>query len=54
MALEYILKHDGIWKTTADDIAEYYLANYYDMVTAYIEEKKKQGLVMKASATPLV
>jgi allantoinase len=29
-ALQYILGHDGVWNTTADDIAEYYLANYYD------------------------
>ena len=25
-ALRYILGHDGVWATTADDIAEYYLA----------------------------
>jgi hypothetical protein len=29
-ALRYILGHDGVWTTTADDIAEYYLANHYD------------------------
>ena len=31
-ALRYILGHDGVWATTADDIAEYYLANYYAQV----------------------
>jgi allantoinase len=38
-ALRYILGHDGVWATTADDIAEYYLANYYDQVTSWIAER---------------
>ena len=41
-ALSYILGHDGVWATTADDIAEYYLANYYDQVKAWIAERKAQ------------
>lgn len=45
MALEYILKHDGIWKTTADDIADYYIANYYDKVVEFIDQRKKEGLI---------
>ena len=36
----YILGHDGVWATTADDIAEYYIANYYDQVTSWIAERK--------------
>jgi hypothetical protein len=28
-ALSYILGHDGVWATTADDIAEYYFANCF-------------------------
>ena len=28
--LGYIMSHDGVWQTTADEIAEYYIANYYD------------------------
>ena len=32
VALKYILGHDGVWNTTADDIAEYYIANHYDHV----------------------
>ena len=28
--LGYIMSHDGVWQTTADDIAEFYMANYYD------------------------
>ena len=39
-ALGYILAHDGVWKTTADDIADYYIENYYDDVLAYVEGKK--------------
>ncbi len=39
-ALKYILGHDGVWNTTADDIAEYYIANYYDKVSAWIAERK--------------
>ena len=26
--LRYSLGHDGVWTTTADDIAEYYIANH--------------------------
>ena len=29
-ALEYILSHEGVWLTTGDEIAEYYLSQYYD------------------------
>jgi len=28
--LSYIMSHDGVWQTTADDIADYYNENYYD------------------------
>ncbi len=35
-ALGYILAHDGVWKTTADDIAEYYIEHYYDDVVAHV------------------
>ncbi len=28
--LDYIMSHSGVWQTTADEIAEYYVANYYD------------------------
>jgi peptidoglycan/xylan/chitin deacetylase (PgdA/CDA1 family) len=33
--LSYILSHDGVWQTTTDEIAEYYLANYYDQAIAH-------------------
>ncbi len=38
-ALRYILGHEGVWATTADDIAECYLANYYDQVKSWITER---------------
>ena len=28
--LSHIMSHDGVWQTTADDIADYYIQNYYD------------------------
>ncbi len=38
--LDYVMSHDGVWQTTADDIAEYYIANYYDQMVAHCEELK--------------
>lgn len=29
-ALDYVLGHEGVWQATADEIAEYYLENYFD------------------------
>lgn len=29
-ALQYIAQHEGVWLTTSDEIADYYLENYYD------------------------
>lgn len=43
-ALEYILSHDGVWKTTADEIAEYYIEHYYDEVLAHVDRQKELGL----------
>ena len=34
-ALRYILSHDGVWQTTADDIAEYYLEHCHDAAVAH-------------------
>ena len=33
--LSYIMSHDGVWQTTADEIAEYYIANYYDQMAEH-------------------
>ena len=35
--LSYIMSHDGVWQTTADEIAEYYIANYYDQAVAHAQ-----------------
>lgn len=40
MALQYILGHDGVWLTTANEIAEYYMENYYDSVISWIAGQK--------------
>ena len=40
--LDYILSHDGVWKTTADEIADYYMENYYDQVLAYLEDRRAE------------
>ena len=38
--LSYIMSHDGIWQTTADDIAEYYIDNYYDQAVENAQQYK--------------
>lgn len=44
-ALGYILSHDGVWKTTAEDIARYYMEHYYDAVVAHVGARNDTGLV---------
>lgn len=44
-ALAYIRSHDAVWHTTGDDIAEYYIANYYDSFAAHIADRKRKGLL---------
>ena len=33
--LSHIMSHDGVWQTTADEIADYYIAHHYDDVVAH-------------------
>jgi peptidoglycan/xylan/chitin deacetylase (PgdA/CDA1 family) len=33
--LKYIMSHEGVWQTTADEIADYYIAHHYDEVVAH-------------------
>ena len=40
--LGYIMSHDGVWQTTADEIAEYYIANYYDDAVAHAAQFRPQ------------
>jgi allantoinase len=37
-ALRYIMSHDRVWQATTDEIAEYYLANYYDQAVAHAQQ----------------
>jgi len=39
-ALRYIVGHERVWSTTADDIAEYYIANHYAGVMYWIAEQE--------------
>ena len=41
-ALRYIMSHEGVWHTTADDIAKYYIANYYDQFKERAAELKQR------------
>jgi peptidoglycan/xylan/chitin deacetylase (PgdA/CDA1 family) len=41
--LTYIMSHDGVWQTTADEIAEYYIANYYDEAVAHAQRLNQGG-----------
>lgn len=38
-ALKYILSHKGVWATTGDEIAEYYIAHYYDETVAQLRQQ---------------
>jgi len=37
---DYILSHDHVWQATTDEIADYYLANYYDAAVAHAARLK--------------
>ena len=39
--LRYIMSHEGVWVATADEIADYYIANYYDQEVAYAQQINK-------------
>jgi peptidoglycan/xylan/chitin deacetylase (PgdA/CDA1 family) len=43
-ALAYVKAHKDVWFTTADEIADYYMKNYYDQVVAHIDQQKQKGL----------
>ena len=36
--LSYMMSHEGVWQTTADDIAQYYMDNYYDLMVGHLEK----------------
>jgi len=39
--LGYVLGKAGVWHTTADEIAEHYLANCYARMLAWLDERKR-------------
>ena len=39
--LDHIMSHEGVWQTTADEIAEYYIANYYDQAVDHAKQVNK-------------
>jgi peptidoglycan/xylan/chitin deacetylase (PgdA/CDA1 family) len=41
--LDYVMSHDGVWQTTADEIAEYYIAHYYDKAVAHAATLSRKG-----------
>ena len=41
-ALDYVLSHDGVWCTTGEEIAEYYLENYYDETLRHTERHRRR------------
>jgi peptidoglycan/xylan/chitin deacetylase (PgdA/CDA1 family) len=34
--LRYVLSRDGVWVTTSDEIAEHYMAHYYESMMAHL------------------
>lgn len=40
-ALSYIKQHKDVWITTSDEIADWYIKNYYSEATKEIEDKKE-------------
>jgi hypothetical protein len=41
--LGYMLSHDGVWQTTADEIADHYMDNYYDTMVNHIERRSEDS-----------
>ena len=41
--LAYILSHEGVWQATGDEIAEYYIANYYDRMVTHATAQSPRG-----------
>ena len=39
--LSHIMSHDGVWQTTADEIADYYIENHYDDAVSHAANLNK-------------
>ena len=42
-ALKYVLSHDGVWNTTGEDIADWYLEHCGDHLTAHLDAAQLDG-----------
>jgi peptidoglycan/xylan/chitin deacetylase (PgdA/CDA1 family) len=51
--LEYVMGHDRVWQTTADDIAEYYIASYYDRVVAHAAKVREEQATLRSERAKL-
>jgi peptidoglycan/xylan/chitin deacetylase (PgdA/CDA1 family) len=40
-AFDYLLSHDDVWLTTAESIADHYLANYHDAQLSLLRERRR-------------
>jgi allantoinase len=40
-AMRYILSHDGVWKTTAQEIADYYETHYFDTIEDHLDKLER-------------
>ena len=38
-ALAYVTSHEDVWIATGEEIAEYYMANYYDDMKTYLKQR---------------
>jgi peptidoglycan/xylan/chitin deacetylase (PgdA/CDA1 family) len=39
-ALQYICSHDGVWKATGEEIADWYYATMWDRMATHLEERR--------------
>ncbi|MXY51214.1 MAG: polysaccharide deacetylase family protein [Gammaproteobacteria bacterium] len=51
-ALEYVVGHDGVWFATGAEIAEHYLAHYYDQDVARAAGAADGGVQERSEGTP--
>ena len=42
--LSHIMSHEGVWQTTADEIAEYYIENHYDDAVSHAANLNKYAV----------
>ena len=50
--LDYVMSHDRVWQATTDEIAEYYLAHYYDAAVAHAARRSMAAVSAIMTARP--